>query len=116
MSHLKRGIHTVTVTPISTTNGPYGPEEPADPVTITCNVQPVSSTERQALGLETSTVYRIRYFPSAHGQAPWPGGPYSLIEWQGRTYHQKGEALTSTMSPRTASVKILMVTQETEVK
>lgn len=99
------------------TDSPYGPERyVADSVTVRCNVQPVSAEESQALGLSTATVYRVKYFPGEHGGATWPGGPYARITWRGREFEQRGDALESSMSPRTAHVKVLMVDVSAEVR
>lgn len=116
MTALRHGVHTVTVTPVLESDGPYAEETLGEPVTVRCNVQPVSAAERQDLGLTTTTAYRIKYFHPVHGGKPWPGGPYSKIDWQGRRFEQRGEALLSSMSPRTAHYKIIMVSQASEVR
>lgn len=117
MSRVRRGVHEVQVRRVIETDSPYGPERHVtDPVSVQCNVQPVSAEESQALGLSAATVYRLKYFPGEHGGAPWPGGPYSRITWQGREYEQRGDALESSMSPRTAHVKVLMVDVTAEVR
>ena len=117
MSRVRRGVHEVQVRRVVQTDSPYGPERHVtDPVTVQCNVQPVNAEESQALGLSTATVYRLKYFPGEHGGAPWPGGPYSRITWRGREFEQRGDALESSMSPRTAHVKVLMVDVTAEVR
>lgn len=117
MSRVRRGVHEVQVRRVIETDSPYGPERHVtDPVTVQCNVQPVSAEESQALGLSTATVYRAKYWPGEHGGTPWPGGPYSRIIWRGREFEQRGDALESSMSPRTAHVKVLMVDVSAEVR
>lgn len=117
VSRVRRGVHVVQVHRVTRSDSPYGPEHHAtDPVTVRCNVQPVSTEEAQALGLSVSTVYRVKYWPGEHGGAPWPGGPYSRITWRGRIFEQRGDVLESSMSPRTAHVKTLMVDVSAEVR
>lgn len=116
MSRLRAGRHTVAVMPVLAQGGPYAPEESGEPVEVQCNVQPVSADEIQRLGLKTSTVYRVKYFPGAHGQEPWPGGAYSKITWGGRVFEQRGEALLSSMSERTSHYKVIMVDPSSEVR
>ena len=116
MSRLRKGVHTVTVTPVQPSAGPYGPEEPATHVMVRCNVQPVSSKEAAGLAEGVQTVYRVKYFHQEHGQAPWPGGPYSRIEWDGRVFEQRGEAILSSMSATTSHYKVLIVDPSAEVK
>lgn len=118
MSKLTAGVHTVDVVTrreVMTDRGPVVQED-GIPVTYKVNVQPVSTAEREALGVGVSTVYRIKYFPQAHGGKPWSGGPYSKIIWNGGTYEQLGDPLISSMSPRTGHVKVLMAAQQSEVR
>lgn len=88
------------------------------PVQLRCNVHPVSAVEREALGLQALTAYRIKYHRTgAPGQSvPWPGGPRSVIVWNGRRFEQQGEALLSSMSPRTGHETIVMQAVSTEVR
>lgn len=116
MSRLRRGVHEVAVTPIKASDGPYGPEGHGEPVTVRCNVQPVSTEEAQDMGVSTVTAYRVKYFPGEHGGMGWPGGPYSRVTWRGRVFEQRGDALVSSMSPRTAHVKIIIVDPSSEVR
>lgn len=114
---LRRGKHIVTVRTAETKLGPRGQivEEWHDAGTFRANIQPVSSSEREAIGVNVETVYRLLYFPQVHG-SPWPGGAYSRITWNGREYDQLGEAMLSSMSSRTGHVRILMKARGSGVK
>lgn len=118
MSRLTRGVHTVTVTPRIETIGPRGAivQSFGQPQKFQCNVKPASTDEREAVGVTVETVYRIKYFPQAHGGKPWAGGTYSRITWDGREFEQIGEGLISSRSPRTGHVKILMKARSSTVK
>lgn len=115
--NLRRGVHTVQVQE-SKTEYVDGRKKSTlgQPTTYRVNVQPVSTAEREALGLSVDTVYRVKYWPQLHGNIPWVGGAYSRITWNGREFDQHGEALLSSMSPRTGHVKILMTARTSEVK
>lgn len=115
---LRHGVHTVTVRPTVKTMGPRGElvASLGEPVEYSVNVQPVSSSEAESLGMQVSTLYRVKYFPQAHGGVPWVGGAYSRITWNGREFDQQGEAMVSSMSPRTGHVKILMAARSSAVK
>lgn len=115
---LRNGKHTVTVSTATTVQGNRGQlvQQWSEGQTFQVNVQPLSSTEREAIGLAVETVYRIKYFPQQHGGKPWPGGAYTRITWNGREYDQLGEATISSMSERTGHTKILMRARSSEVK
>ncbi len=103
MSLLDRAPHTLTVTPKILETDRYGGTKTVDgePVEVRGSVQPVSSEESGALGVQVDTTYRFI------GRT-WPGGPHSTALWDGRTFDQQGEARRYSMSPRTAHVDVLL--------
>ena len=113
MSRIRQGLHTVTVYPRARTVDAYGDvvETLGAGGPVQCNVQPSSANEVLDLpgGLTPTTVYRIKYWPQAHGNAPWPGTSDSLIEIDGQRFEQRGEPQVSRMSATTGHVKVFAV-------
>lgn len=109
---LLNGRHSLTVWP-ATVGAPdrYGRKVHAGehPTLVMANVQFVSSEEKADLGLEAYTVCRVL-------ATEWPGGPYSVIEWEGRRFEQHGEALRFDRSTATAHFEVVMVAQTAETK
>lgn len=115
---LRKGRHKVTVRQAVESTNSRGAivQSWGEPVEYSVNVQPVSTAEAESLGLTVNTVYRLKYWPNEHGGVPWVGGAYSRITWDGREFDQQGEAMVSSMSPRTGHVKVLMSARGSEVK
>lgn len=116
VSLLRRGPHTVTVTPRVLIEGDLG-SQPGDgePVTIrNVSVQAVSSTERHSLGLTTEVVYKVI------GTGRWPGGAISRVTVDvgphPGEYDQHGEATYYAMSPHTAHWVVRITRRGTEVR
>ncbi|WP_346843738.1 hypothetical protein [uncultured Rothia sp.] len=116
---LRKGRHVVTVQPMhEDTYGSRGAvvQRLGAPVPYQVNVQPLSSSEIEEIGLKVATAYRVKYWPQEHGGVPWAGGPYSRITWDGREFDQQGEAMLSSMSDVTGHVRVVMTARGTEVK
>lgn len=113
MSRIRKGLHTVIVYSRVRTVDAYGDvvETLGAGVPVQCNVQPSSANEVLDLpgGLTPTTVYRIKYWPQEHGGEAWPGSSDSLIEIDGQTFEQRGEAQISRMSSTTGHVKVFAV-------
>ncbi len=89
MSLLDRLPHTVLVFPeVESDDGYDTPTRvPAlVPVSVRGWMQPVSAAERQALGQQSATVYRLF-------AVSIPGGPWARVEWDGRDWDMLGEPL-----------------------
>ena len=110
MSLLDRGPHVVQVETATPGKGIYNERTftYAAPVVVRCSVQPVRAEEAAVFGVTPDTAYRVRC-------RSWPGGMYSRVTWQGRTWFQHGETQHHTMSPRTAHDAALIVAQAAEV-
>lgn len=115
MSLLDRGPHAVTVTPmVEVSDGMGSTLEPGDPVAVSrVAVQPVSSDEAEALGVQAQTSYRVL------GRGPWPGGINSLVRvdvgpYAGRMFDQQGEARLYGMSARTAHFDVVLTARGAE--
>lgn len=117
MTALRKGKHRVILIPRREQLSDRGllVQTDGDPVEYQVNVQPSSTSERQALGITTDTVYRLKYFPQMHGGKPWVGGPYSRILWEGKEYEQLGDPMLTSMSPQTGHVKVMMKAKWSEV-
>lgn len=115
MSLLRRGRHTVIVTPRVAVKGSMGTEYVlGDPITVpNVSVQPVEASEAESVGVQVSTSYRVLGLPGA-----WPGGPLSRVEVldgpRPGVYAQHGEARAYGMSPATAHFDVLITAQGTE--
>lgn len=114
---LRKGKHVVSVRPAAATVNSRGAivQTWGEPFEYSVNVQPLSSSEVEDLGLKVPTAYRVKYWPGEHGGMPWFGGAYSRITWNGREFDQQGEAMLSSMSPRTGHVKVIMTARSSGV-
>lgn len=72
------------------------------PVDVEANVQYLSSSERETLGVQVATVARVL-------AREWPGGPRTKVFWDGRWWEQNGEALWFTRSVRTSHAEVNLV-------
>jgi hypothetical protein len=108
VSLLDRGPHTLVVTPKVEVTDRYGGTTyvDGDPVTVRGSVQPVSTEETEALGVQVDTTYRFI-------GRDWPGGIHSTVVWDGRNWDQQGEARRYGMSPRTAHVDVILTARGT---
>lgn len=115
---LRKGKHVVSVRTAVETVDDRGAivQTWGRPVEYSVNVQPLSSSEVEAFGLKVSTAYRVKYWPQEHGGKQWVGGAYSRISWDRREYDQQGEAMLSSMSPRTGHVTVIMTARTSGVR
>lgn len=99
MSILNRGTETVTVVPEEAVTDREGNTR-TRPTTVGVEaravVQPLTSTEAQDIGFQTTSKYRLRLvgYPSLLGAQ-------SQVEWQGKRYAIEGEPMQYNGSPRT---------------
>lgn len=77
----------------------------AEPVTVRCRVQPVSSADVAVAGEQVTTVYRLITRDA-------PLGPWARVEWNGREWDLAGEPLRSNGSPTTRHVTALLRARE----
>lgn len=116
VSLIRRGPHTVTVTPRERVQGSLGTTVvDGEPVTLRrVTVQSVSSSEVRDMGLTTEVVYKVI------GTGSWPGGPLSRVSVDvgphPGEYDQQGEAVYHNMNPRTAHWVVRISRRGTEVK
>ena len=95
MSLLDRGTETVVVYPAGPTR-PDGTRGPAGtPVTVSCRVQPVSSTPDGDDGYTDLTTYRLI------GRS-LPAGPWDRVTWDDRDWSVVGQPEKWRGSPRIA--------------
>lgn len=115
MALLTTGPHTVTVYPRIRSFDEVGAPALTDgePVVVTGGMmQPASSSVQPAF--TTGTVATADWTFICKG--PWPGGPHSRVEWQGRIFDQMGAAREFSVSPRTAHVEVSLTERITESK
>lgn len=89
MSLLDRAPHEVLVYPEVASDDGYGTpiRVPAEePVLVRGWMRPVSAEERQALGQQSATTYRLF-------ARDIPGGPWARVSWDGRDFDAVGEPL-----------------------
>lgn len=80
----------------------------ASPVSVRCSVQPLSSDEATALGIQIDTAYTVF-------ARRWPGGPYSRVTWDGRQWFQHGEAARRRMGRATQHDRAIILAQTAPV-
>jgi hypothetical protein len=107
VSLLNRGTETVTVYPEETTTDADGNTKTrpsAIGVVARAVVQPLSFSESQKDGFDTTSKYRLRLvgYPALLGAQ-------SQVEWNGHRYSIDGEARIYNGSRRTAHIDYLMV-------
>lgn len=105
MSLIRNPRHTVTVTPLGESLDEYGAPtyKEGEPVTVRCNVHPVSATDVEAYGLKPLDTYAVTTAPGA-----WPDTATSRIEWDGDTYTQRGRPLKARLGFSTQHDRIFM--------
>lgn len=108
MSLLERGNHDVIVFQEEVFTDQWGNTRvraSATGVLYRATVQPLTSTEDQAVGDSTTSKYRLRL---ASTQAPLLGAA-AQVEWQGKRYSIDADPRQYTGSRRTAHVDYVMV-------
>ncbi|MDO5619274.1 hypothetical protein [Kocuria sp.] len=76
-----------------------------EPVEVRCNVHPLSTDEREALGVLTTETYRIT-------ARDWPGDHRTRVFYDGRWWDQVGEPSRFRMSSRTQHDSVLISARE----
>lgn len=112
MSLRHRQPHTIVVIPMVKTRDQYGEWAltRGRPVSIRCAVQPLESVEANALDVQVSTTRRVIGF------VDWPGGPKSIVQWDGREWDADGEQRPYRMGRNTKHFDVLITARTAEVK
>lgn len=119
MSILDNPPHEVYVIPKITGTDKYGKAtiREGDKIgPIPCAVQPYTSSENNVTGVKIKafgTQVKVGYTVFVRGG--WPGGPASIILWNGERYQQDGEAQLFSMSPTTTHQEIGMTKETVEM-
>lgn len=96
--------HRVTVQPFAEVTGSAGQTEwtpTGRPVTVSCNIHPLSTDEVEAWG-ERSRDMRTLFCRT------WPGNQHSPIVWEGTVWDQVADAQTYGMGVATRHVEVLI--------
>lgn len=112
VSLLNSGPHTVTVTPVIKQKASNGAPRyvRGTPVTVShVMVQPMTASEVDGQVTAITTMYQVI------GSGVWPGGPHSIVEWNGREWDQEGEARIYSVSPRTAHFDVMIRARDAQV-
>ena len=107
MSLLNRGTEVVTVFPeeaVTDADGNTRTRPSATGVVCKAVVQPMTFTEDDAVGFQTTSKYRLRLV-----NYPALLGAQSQVEWQDKRYSIDGEPRQYNGSRRTAHVDYVMV-------
>lgn len=122
MSLLDRGPHEVFVYRKKRIESEYGTTYVEDPVPIgpiRCAIQPYTSGQNNVSGVKVrayGTQVKTGYTILTRGlDGKWPGGPQSIIVWNGERYQQDGEAQRFGMSPRTWHFQIGVIKEQIEM-
>ena len=75
----------------------------ADPVTIRCNIHPLSTEESEAYGLNLTDSYRLTTPAGA-----WPGQPHDQIIWENETYTQIARTRRSRLGTATQRDRVII--------
>ena len=112
MSLRFRQPHTIVVIPMVNVRDRYGDWAltRGTPVTVQCAVQPLESLEAQALDVQVTTTRRVIGF------VDWPGGPKSIVQWDGREWDCEGEQRPYRMGRNTKHFDVLITARTAEVK
>lgn len=78
------------------------------PVDVPAMVWPVSSDEALVSGQQVGDLYRVR----PKRGASFPAGPWSLVEWDGRTWDVVGDPLRHKRGKATQRTTMLIRTQK----
>ena len=103
MSLLDNGPDTVTVTPRTAVAGRAGT---TDWTLGTPQAVPGGRVQ------ETDVQGGYRWI----GRGPWPGGPHSLVTWDGRDFDQVGEPLTRRASAGVEHVEVTLRARSVEAR
>lgn len=112
MSLLTRAPHAVTVYPQVRSFDEVGAPmlSDGDPLVVSGMMQPASTGEVQAFGAGVVGTASWTFYCAG----PWPGGPHSRVEWQGRVFDQEGTARIHSVSRRTAHVEVSLTERVAE--
>lgn len=107
MSLLDRGPHTALVTTMKLPDKPNasGRRDPIPDQTLTvknCSFRPTDAEEIEKYGGKLAeTSYSVTH-------RNWPGGPLSLVEWDGLLFEQVGDTLRNQRGIRTRHTKAFL--------
>ncbi len=83
---------------------------------IPCAVQPYTSGQNNVTGVKIKaygTQVKVGY--TVYVKGDWPGGPASIVEWNGNRYQQDGEAQIFGMSPTTSHIEIGIIEETVDM-